>query len=372
MSPEGDAPIPLVDLTRQHEELRREIEREVCATLAGGRYILGPREQRFEREFAEYVGVEHAVGVASGTDALYLVLKAMGIGPGDEVVTTPFTFIATAEAIANCGAAPVFVDIDPATFNMDVSLVPGALTPRTRALLPVHLFGQPADMRPLMELAEERDIPVLEDCAQATGATYDGRRVGSLGTAGAFSFFPTKNLSCAGDGGMVTTSDAGLAAEVRMLRAHGSRTRYVHEALGVNSRLDELQAALLAVKLPHLDRWNAERARIAGLYGSRLAGVTVPARAPGRTHVYNQYTIRTPGRDAVAGELSRHGIGHAVYYETPLHLQPCFSGLGIGEGTLPACEKASREVLSLPMFHGMTDDEAGRVCAVVNEASARG
>lgn len=372
MSDVGGIKIPMVDLIRQHAELKEEIERAVCATLEGGQYILGPQEQQFEREFADYTGVDHAIGVASGTDALYLILKAMGIGPGDEVITTPFTFIATAEVISNCGAVPVFTDINPDTFNIDVSLISRALTPRTKAIIAVHLFGQPADMEPLLRLAGDRGIGVLEDCAQATGAACGRRKVGSLGTAGAFSFFPTKNLSCAGDGGMVTTNDEQLAASVRMLRAHGSRTRYVHEVLGINSRLDEVQAAVLRVKLPRLNRWNEERIRIADSYGRRLEGISTPSVAPGRTHVYHQYTIRAPDRDALAERLSREGVACAIYYGLPLHLQPCFAELGYGEGTMPECEKASREVLSLPMFPGMTDKEIDRVCTVLNEASACG
>ncbi len=362
--------VPMIDLTRQYREVKDEMDAAVSACLGSGQYILGPQVQRFEQEFADYIGVEHAVGVASGTDALFLPLKAMGIGPGDEVITTPFTFIATAEVIANCGARPVFADIEPGTFNLDASLVERAITPRTKAIILVHLFGQPADIDLLLELARGHGIQLIEDCAQATGAVYGQRKVGSFGAAGAFSFFPTKNLSCAGDGGMIVTNDGKLAESIRMLRAHGSRTKYLHEVLGINSRLDEVQAALLRVKLPRLDRWNDERIRIAGLYNQRLRGVSTPPVAPGRTHVYHQYTIRASDRDSVADSLSGAGVGRAVHYGLPLHLQPCFAHLGYEEGAFPQSEHASREVLSLPMFPSMTDEEIERVCAVTNTVQA--
>ena len=361
--------VPMIDLARQHAEIREEVDSAVVSCLSSGQFILGPQVREFEREFADYIGVEHAIGVASGTDAIFLPLKAIGTGPGDEVITTPFTFIATAEVIANCGATPVFADIEPDTFNLDVSLVERAITPRTKAIIAVHLFGQPADIDPLLELARDRGIQLIEDCAQATGATYNRRKVGSQAAVGAFSFFPTKNLSCAGDGGMVTTNDGKLAESVRMLRAHGSKVKYVHEVLGVNSRLDEVQAAILRVKLPLLDRWNGERAKTADAYTRSLEGVTTPAVARGRTHVFHQYTIRSPHRDALAEKLSSEGIGLGIHYGRPLHLQPCFAYLGLKEGALPQSENAAREVISLPMFPGMTEREIDRVCAVVNMAN---
>jgi dTDP-4-amino-4,6-dideoxygalactose transaminase len=364
----GRLEVPLVDLTRQYEEVRTEAERAVLRVLADGRYILGPEVEAFEREFAEYIGVSQATGVASGTDALYLILKALGVGPGDDVLTTAFSFIATADCIANCGARPVFADIDPHTFNIDPGSAAERLTPRTRAIVVVHLYGQPADMTELMELAGERGIPLIEDCAQCHGASYTGRRAGSLGAASAFSFFPTKPLGAAGDGGVVCTDDGKLAEAVRVLRAHGSRRKYHCDLIGVNSRLDALQAALLRIKLKRLDEWNRERREIARFYDSRLEGPVIPVVAEGRDHVYHQYTVRAAERDRLQRELARVGIGSNVYYPQPLHLQPCFAHLGYREGDLPESEKASREVLSLPMFNGMTAGEREAVRAEVNRA----
>jgi len=357
------APIPMADLTRQYQRTAAETDAAVRDVLAGGRYILGPEVSAFEREMSEYLGCSQAVGVGSGTGALFLILKAMGIGPGDEVLTTAFTFFATAEAIAGVGAVPVFADIDPGTFNIDAPSAASRVTERTRAIIVVHLFGQPAQVEDMAVVAASAGVPLIEDCAQAAGATLGDRKVGTFGAAGAFSFFPTKNLGCAGDGGMVVTGDEELAARVRMLANHGQRGQYLHQCVGVNSRLDELQAAILRIRLRHLDSWNEERARIAGRY-DRAFGAAAPFVAPGARHVYHQYTLRLADRDSLARAFDEAGIASRVYYPLPLHLQPCFASLGYSAGDLPQCERAADEVLSVPMFTGMTDEEIDRVCAV--------
>lgn len=358
--------IPLVDLTRQDPGITSEIEAAVARVLASGRYVLGPEKEAFEAEIADYVGVSNAVGVGSGTDALFLTLKALGVGPGDEVITTPFTFFATSEVIVNAGATAVFADIDPRTFNIDPDAVSASLTPRTRAVIGVHLYGQPFDGDALSDIACAAGVPLIEDCAQAAGAEYRGRKTGTFGVAGAFSFFPTKNLGAAGDAGMIVTDDQDLAEKVRTLANHGSRGGYLHECAGVNSRLDEVQAAVLRVKLRMLDRWNEERASIAAAYDRGLESVETPYAAPGTKHVYHQYTIMSDRRDVVASALERNGIGCRVYYPVPLHLQPCFEGSGAGPGTLPKSERASERVLSLPIYPGLTAAEIEAVCGAVN------
>jgi len=360
--------IPLVDVARQFAMVEEEAGGAVLEALKSGAYILGPQVAELEREIASYLGVAEGVGVASGTDALFLSLKALGVGPGDEVLTTPFTFIATAEAAANLGAVPRFVDIEEATFNIDAALLADAITERTRAVIAVHLFGHPADMEVCRAICDERGIPLVEDCAQSLGAEVGGRKAGSFGEASAFSFFPTKNLGAAGDAGMICTDDAELAAKLRVLRAHGSSRKYYHEVLGYNSRLDTVQAALLLVKLRHLDEWNSERTRIASQYDAHLENVVTPPVKPGYTHSYHQYTIRSARRDDVRKSLEEAGIASAIYYPVPLHLQPCFSDLGYSEGDFPVAEKACREVLSLPIFPGMTGEEIELVCAAVNGA----
>lgn len=365
-----DPAVPMVNLSLQYEEIRDEIDSAVLGVLEGGRFILGPEEKAFENEFALYTGVEHGIGVASGTDALFLVMRALGLGAGDEVLTTTFSFIATADSIARCGATPVLADIEPLTFNLDPGSMLERLTPRTKAIIAVHLYGHPADMDRIGEIAGSRGIFLIEDCAQAHGATLKGRKVGTFGTAAAFSFFPTKPLGGAGDGGMVCTNDPRLAERVRMLRAHGAGEKYIHEALGVNSRLDELQAALLRVKLGSLDRWNEARRTVAAIYGSGLEGVQTPFVAPGVEHVYHQYTVRTDRRDELKRELDVAGVGSNIYYPVPIHLQPCFKYLGYSAGDLPVSEKASKEVVSLPMYYGITPEQTHRVCEAVNEALA--
>lgn len=358
--------IPLVDVARQYAMVEEQAIQAVLGVLSSGRYILGGEVRAFEGEIADYLGVKYAVGVASGTDALFLTLRALGVGPGDEVVTTPFTFVATAEAVANLGAVPRFVDIEEDNFNIDPGKIAGALTDCTRAVIPVHLFGHPADIESCLRVCEDRGIPLVEDCAQCLGAEVTGKKAGSFGSAGALSFYPSKNLGAGGDAGMLVTGDEALAESARMLRDHGSAKKYYHEAVGINSRLDEVQAAFLRVKLERLAEWNGERAAVAAYYDSHLEGVVKPAVRTGFTHAYHQYTIRSERRDDLARRLEEAGIASAIYYRVPLHLQPCFAGLGYVKGDLPVAEKAAREALSLPIFPGMTAEEMERVCAAVN------
>jgi len=327
--------------------------------LRSGRFILGPEVEAFEREVAEYLGVKYTIGVNSGTDALVIALRALGIGPGDEVITTPFTFFATAEAISLVGAQPVFVDIDPVTFNIDPALIPAAITPRTKAILPVHLYGHAADMDPILEIAKQHGLKVLEDVAQAFGGAYKGRKLGALGDAGAFSFFPTKNLGGFGDGGLIATNDPDVAETAKMLRAHGARKKYHNETLGYNSRLDALQAAVLRVKLRYLDTQNARRRHVAARYGEALGGVeglVLPSEQPYAYHVYHQYTVRVlhGQRDALRARLAEAGIGTMIYYPVPVHRLPVYA---YPQGTLPLAEQAAQEALSLPMG-GMLEEES--------------
>ncbi len=362
--------IPMVDLKAEYRALGAEIERAVGAVLASGHFILGPQVQALEREVADYLGVKHAIAVASGTDALHLALRSAGVQRGDEVITSAFTFIATAEAVSYIGARPVFVDIDPVTFNLDPAALEAAVTERTRAILPVHLYGQAADMDPILALARRRGLKVIEDCAQSFGADYRGRKTGALGDAGCFSFYPSKNLGAYGDGGMVTTNDDGLAEQVRVLRDHGSRIRYHHSVVGYNSRLDELQAAILRVKLKRIEALNARRREAAARYTARLTGgpVTPPAEAGYGRHVYHQYTVRSPRRDALREALARADIASAIYYPIPLHRQEVYQADYRGLG-LPHTEGAAREVLSLPMHPYLAPDQVDRVCEVLLAAA---
>jgi dTDP-4-amino-4,6-dideoxygalactose transaminase len=357
--------IPHVDVRAQYAPLLGELEERFAAVLDSGRFILGPEVEAFEREAADYLGVRHAVGVANGTDAIVLVLDALGIGPGDEVVCPAFTFFATAEAIARRGATPVFCDIDAATLNLDPADVADRLTRHTRAILPVHLFGRPA---PLDELPE--GAPVVEDAAQAFGAGLAGRRVGSFGAAGTFSFFPTKNLFGLGDGGLVTTDEPDLAKSVRRLRHHGSRDKERFDRIGYNSRLDELQAAALRLFLGHVDGWNVARREAAARYADLGLGelCELPRDEPG--HVYHMYVVRSPERDSIAQALRAAGIGCATYYTTPLHLQPALSYLGYREGTLPETERAARESLALPLWAGISAEQQEQVVETVRAAAA--
>jgi dTDP-4-amino-4,6-dideoxygalactose transaminase len=360
--------IPILDLKRQYQSIKSEIDSAIARVIESGQFILGPEVEAFEREVAQYLGVKHAIGVASGTDALWLSLKAAGVGPGDRVIVPSFTFFATAGAVCNVGAIPVFADVDPRTFNLDPSSVQNLLRSNTqlqdtaKAIIPVHLYGQPAEMDALLKIARHYELIVIEDVAQAIGAQYKDRTVGTLGHLGCFSFFPTKNLGAYGDGGLVVTNDGALAERVRMLRVHGSKPKYYHHIVGTNSRLDALQAAILRVKLTHLDEWTSARQKLAARYDqalSQIEGLAVPYKAPDRTHIYHQYTIRVLGgrRDALQKHLKEHGIGTEIYYPLPLHLQPCFQHLGYREGQLPESERASREVLSLPMFPELTESE---------------
>jgi dTDP-4-amino-4,6-dideoxygalactose transaminase len=358
-------PVPFVDLTRQYQELKEEIDAAIMKVLSGGQFILGSEVSSFEKEMAAYLGVGYAIGVASGTDALFLILKALGIGPGDQVITPTFTFVATAETIANCGAEPVFADIDPRTFNLSTDSCLEQITDRTKAIIIVHLFGQPAELDHIRSLATSKGIHLIEDCAQAAGAEYKGKKVGSFGNAAAFSFFPTKNLGAIGDGGLVATSDRQIADKVLELRNHGSRQKYYHESVGFNSRLDEVQAAVLRVKLRHLDRWNCERRKIAGRYDECFGQEMAPFVDSSVNHVYHQYTIRSKNRNGLMASLADSGIGFNVYYPLPLHLQPCFRGLGYNPCAFPLSEKASSEVLSLPIFTGLLPEEIESVCSAL-------
>ncbi len=362
--------IPMVDLKIQYERLKPEIDTALADVLDSTHFILGPNVQAFEKEAAEYLGVKHAIGCASGTDALHLALLAAGIGPGDEVITPAFTFIATAEAIRYVGARPVFVDIEPDSFNLDVQQVEAAITPKTRALLPVHLFGQPADMPALMDLAARHDLVVIEDCAQSFGADIDGTMTGGIGLAGCHSFFPSKNLGAYGDGGMVTTNDDAVAEQIRILRNHGSKVRYYHDVIGFNSRLDEMQAAILRVKLRHIDEFNQGRRRAAHTYSEALADVVTSPHENGLgTHVYHQYTLLSDRRDDIQQALQAAEIACAVYYPVPLHQQKVFAEDCAGL-SLPVTEDVSRRCLSLPIFPELSDDRIGRIVETIRQALA--
>ena len=363
--------IPICDVTEQYRALKDKIDAAVLAVFAHGHFINGPNVHAFEHELAAYVGSAFAIGVNSGTDALHLALRALDIGPGDEVITTPFTFAATSEAIGLVGARPVFVDIDPERFTIDPRAIEAAITPRTQAILPVHLYGLPAPMEEICRIAHRHALAVVEDCAQAIGADIDGRRVGTFGDAGAFSFFPSKNLGAYGDGGMVTTSRADLAERIRSLRAHGGRVKYHHDELGINSRLDEVQAAILRVKLPHLEEWIARRRGHAHAYDAALhEALVAPIEPPNFRHVYHQYTVRLPDRDRVQRRLGEQGIQTMVYYPVPLHLQRVLAGFGYRHGDYPHAEFAAREVLSLPMFPELRADARQRVTGALRALCA--
>lgn len=347
----------MLDLGQQTRELWPEISQAIEKVINRGQFILGPEIKAFEEEAAAYLGAKYAVGVNSGTDALVIALRSLEVGPGDEVITTPFTFFATAEAISQVGATPVFVDIEPDTFNINPDLIEKAITPRTRAIIPVHLFGQAADMDRIMTIADEHGLKVIEDTAQAFGGEWKGRKLGTIGDMGCYSFFPTKNLSCFGDGGLIVTDNPELAEKARILRAHGSRRKYHNEILGYNSRLDEIQAAVLRVKLPHIDRWNRQRREAAESYRSYLSGINgieLPKEKIPNTHVYHQFTIRVKDglRDRLKDRLEEQGIATMVYYPAPVHKLPVYN-LTV---EMPEAEKASREVLSLPLWPEISKD----------------
>ena len=361
--------VPVLDLKAQYQSIKDEIDEAVLGVMESGYFVLGPNVKALEAEVAEYVGCQHGVGVASGTDALRLSLEALDVGPGDEVITTPFTFVATANTISHAGARPVFVDIDPRTFNIVPAQIEAAITERTKAIAPVHLYGQPAEMDAIIDIARRHNLYVIEDCAQAIGAEDDGRRVGTFGDLACFSFYPTKNLGAFGDAGMVTTNDPDLAERVTVLRQQGSRTRYYHDVLGFNSRLDEMQAALLRVKLRRLDDWQSRRGQIAVRYDAGLGELDVetPFVRPGVTHVYHQYTIRVARRDELIGFLRERGVGSMIYYPLPLHLQKMYHDLDYAEGSLPVSESAGREVLSLPIYPELTDEQVRTVVDTIGE-----
>ncbi len=358
--------IPAFELGEQYKLIAAEVGQAVQEILASGRYVGGEPVETFEQQFAEYIGTADCIGCNSGTDALYLALRALDIDPGDEVITSAFTFFATAETISAVGAKPVFVDIEAATFNLDLERVAAAITPRTKAIIPVHLFGQPLDMTRLMALAQAHGLWVIEDCAQSTGATWAGARTGSIGQIGCFSFYPTKNLGACGDAGAITTQNRELAVRMRRLRDHGQTQRYRYEEIGVNSRLDAIQAAILQIKLRHLDPWNANRRQIAARYQAWLAplpNLITPTELAGGEGVWNQYTVRVQSqtaanpatyRDQVRTQLQQRGIGTALYYPLPLHLQPVYANLGYSVGSLPVTEQVAQEVISLPMFPELT------------------
>jgi dTDP-4-amino-4,6-dideoxygalactose transaminase len=353
--------VPLLDLRAQFQTIRGEVMAAVERVFESQHFILGPEVEAFERDAAEYCRIKHAIGCGSGSDALLLALTALGVGPGDEVVTASFSFFATAGSIARLGARPVFVDISPDDFNVDPNLIERAITPRAKAILPVHLFGQCAEMDAIREVADRHNLPVVEDAAQAIGAGYCERRAGAMGAVGCFSFFPSKNLGGAGEGGLMTTDDDDLAEKLRLLRVHGMRPKYYHKVVGANSRLDALQAAVLGVKLKYLDRWSDARRRNAEHYDKLFAEagveeVTTPAVRPNRRHIFNQYTIRCSRRDELMDFLKRRGVGSEIYYPAPLHLQECFASLGYKPGDLPATERASRECLSLPIYPELTEE----------------
>jgi len=360
--------IPMVDPAAEYRLLKDEIDAAVSRVLASGRYVLGPEGEALEREIAAYVGARHAVGCNSGTDALHLPLVAIGVGPGDEVLVPSFTFFATAEAVSYTGATPVFADIDPATFNLSLDALRQRTTSRTRAVIVVHLFGQCAAMDEISAFCESRGLVLIEDCAQALGAEYQGRRAGGWGEFGCFSFYPTKNLAAAGDAGMITTRSSDHEKTLRMLRHHGSRQTYLHERVGWNSRLDELQAAVLRVKLRRLEEFNAARRRVAQRYREKLKGVELPREDPRGRHVYHQFTIRSARRDAIREALGREGIAASIFYPMPLHQQPAYQALNPGLA-LPASETAAKTVLSLPINPLLDEASVDRICSRVEAAA---
>jgi len=364
--------IPAFDNKQQYASLEAEIGAAVLSVLSSGRYIGGPLVEEFEKQFAAYTGVSNCVACNSGTDALYLALRALEIGPGDEVITTPFTFIATSEVVSAVGAKPIFVDIDPTTFNLDLQQVTKAINPKVKAIIPVHLFGQPVNMTALMGIAMIHNLAIIEDCAQSTGANWEGQVVGSIGNIGCFSFYPTKNLGGCGDGGALTTNSPELADKIRVLKEHGQRTRYYYEEIGVNSRLDSIQAAILQIKLRYLNIWNNQRQAIAARYHeflSQTPGIIIPSELSDGVGVWNQYTIRVLNgkRDIIRDALQQKGVNTMVYYPYPLHLQPVYQNLGYQQGQLPIVEEVCNEVLSLPMFPELSEKQQDVVINAVKE-----
>jgi dTDP-4-amino-4,6-dideoxygalactose transaminase len=375
--------VPLLDLKAQYLAIKPEIDRAIADVMESQHFILGPQVQECEKAIAAYSKCAHGVGVSSGTDALLICLMAEGIGPGDEVITTPYTFFATAGTIARVGAKPAFVDIDPASYNLNPADIAAKITPKTRAIMPVHLYGQMADMDAIMKIAEQHKLIVIEDAAQAIGSEYKGRRAGSIGHYGCFSFFPSKNLGAVGDGGMVVTNDAQRAENLSRLRAHGSKPKYYHKVVGGNFRLDTLQAAVVTAKLKHLDDWTVGRQRNAQRYDAlfRNSGLKIAESSRASTngaqvilpeaqtdrHIYNQYVIRTSSRDALKNALQEKGVGTEIYYPVPMHLQECFASLGYPAGAFPESESAAKETLALPIYPELTEEQAKYVVGCVRE-----
>jgi dTDP-4-amino-4,6-dideoxygalactose transaminase len=362
----------MLDLSEQYQSMKKEILQKLDEVMSSSRFILGDNVEKLESDIAKYSNVKHGIGVGNGSDAIHIALQSVGVGEGDEVITTPFTFFATAGSIARIGAKPVFVDIDPVTFNIDPSKIEAAITPRTKAILPVHLYGQMADMDPIVEIAKKYNLCIIEDAAQAIGAKYKGKTVGEMGTAATYSFFPTKNLGAYGDGGMIVTNDDDVAEKCRVIRVHGSKPKYYHHVLGYNSRLDELQAAILNVKFPHLNRWSEERRKRAAYYTERLNEklngiIQTPVEKEGNYHVFHQYTLRVPKRNELQQYLKDQGIATMIYYPLPLHIQPVFKDLGYKEGDFPEAEKAAKEVLSLPMYPELKQEEQDYVIEKIIE-----
>jgi dTDP-4-amino-4,6-dideoxygalactose transaminase len=366
-------PVPLLDLDAQYRPLRDDILAAITRVCDSQRFIMGPEIEALERELERMLGIRHAIAVSSGTDAVLLALMALGIKAGDEVVTTTFSFFATAGAVARVGATPVLVDIDPVTFNIDPAQAIAAITPRTKAIIPVHLFGLGSEMDAIMAAADRAGIPVIEDAAQAIGSTYKSRPLGGIGAYGCFSFFPSKNLGAFGDAGLLTTNDEALAERARLLRTHGMKPKYYHHLIGANFRMDALQAAVLRVKAPHLASWTAGRQANAARYRRlfRAAGLdealTLPFEPPDRTHIFNQFVIRTPERDALKQHLDAQGIGNEIYYPVPFHLQPCFADLGYRRGAFPHAERAAAESLAIPVYGEMTLAQQETVVSAIGQ-----
>ena len=366
-------PIPYLDLRAQIKPLRAEIDAAIARTIDNCSFCLGPDVSQFEKDFAKFCGAEHALGFNSGTSALHVAMRLFDVGPGDEVITTPYTFIATSWAISYCGAKPVYVDIDETTFNLDPKLIESAITPRTKAVLPVHLYGQPFDVDAVAAVCKKHNLPFVEDAAQAHGAKYKGRSIGTFGAVSCFSFYPTKNLGAYGEGGAMVTNDAALAARTKSLREHGSTVRYHHDEIGYNYRLEGIQGAVLGVKLKHIESWTRGRQRVAARYTELLSGtpLRLPTVTPGNESVWHLYTVRAPRRDELKKHLDANGIGNAVHYPIPLHMQKVYADLGYKPGDFPVAEQCAREVLSLPMYAELTDAQIERVAAVIKDFFAR-
>lgn len=361
--------ISLLDLQVQYEKLKEEMDNAILEVVESGRYILGENVKTFEKEMAEFTGAKYAIGVANGTDALHLTLEAYGIEEGDEVITTPFTFFATAEVISQVGATPIFVDIDKDTYNIDVNKIEEKITDKTKAIMPVHIFGQPADMDKIMDIAEKHNLIVIEDACQAIGSSYKGKEIGSIGHAGCFSFFPTKNLGCYGDGGMIVTNDEEIAEKLRMLRFHGQKVKYYNEILGYNSRLDEMQAAILRIKLRHLKDWNEKRRQHSYRYNELLKDTPLktPVELEDIYSVYHLYILQSEERENLLSHLKENGVSTGIYYPVPLHLQNVYKDLGYKEGDLPNAEYTSKRTFALPLYPEMTKEQQDYIVEKVKE-----